>query len=91
MKKGMYQLFRILLLVLIWVLGMGLVKSNPVDLHIWMFPWFFIATGVTALLAAILQLIAHELGHLVGGAMTGYRFSSIRVGKLLLVKKSRKK
>lgn len=39
------------------------------------------------LVAAYLQIIIHELGHLVMGLMTGYRFVSFRVGKLMLLKK----
>ena len=37
--------------------------------------------------AAFLQTIVHEGGHLVCGLLTGYKFSSFRVGKVILVKK----
>lgn len=33
-----------------------------------------------------LQMIIHELGHLVGGLMSGYKFSSFRVGSSMIVK-----
>ena len=37
--------------------------------------------------AAFLQVIVHEGGHLVCGLLSGYKFSSFRVGKVILVKK----
>ena len=36
--------------------------------------------------AFFMQIIIHEAGHLVFGLMTGYRFSSFRIGSLMLVK-----
>lgn len=36
--------------------------------------------------AMFLQLIFHEAGHMIFGMCTGYRFSSFRVGSLMLVK-----
>ena len=33
-----------------------------------------------------LQIILHEGGHLIAGRMTGYRFSSFRIGSLMLLK-----
>ena len=44
--------------------------------------------GILVLMAAAyyLQLILHEGGHLIFGAATGYRFSSFRIGSLMLVK-----
>lgn len=42
---------------------------------------------ILLLLAAFwLQLILHEGGHLLAGLMTGYRFSSFRIGSLMLLK-----
>lgn len=37
-------------------------------------------------LALFLQLVIHEAGHLLGGLVTGYRFSSFRVGSFMWVK-----
>ena len=43
--------------------------------------------GIIALyLAFYIQVIIHELGHMVFGLLTGYRFASFRVGNLMLVK-----
>ena len=41
---------------------------------------------VTMYLAIFLQIVVHEAGHLVFGLMTGYRFSSFRVGSLMWMK-----
>ena len=37
-------------------------------------------------LAIFLQIILHELGHLIFGMMTGYQFSSFRIGSFMWVK-----
>lgn len=41
-------------------------------------------------LAYFLQIMLHETGHLIFGLLTGYRFSSIRFGSLILIKKDGK-
>ena len=38
-------------------------------------------------MAIFLQIIIHEAGHLMFGLISGYRFSSFRVGSLMLIKK----
>ncbi|MDR0594135.1 MAG: M50 family metallopeptidase, partial [Bifidobacteriaceae bacterium] len=40
--------------------------------------------------AAIVQLVVHEFGHLLGGWLSGYRFVSIRFGSLIWVRASGK-
>lgn len=40
-------------------------------------------------LSFFLQLIIHEGGHLAAGLLTGYRFSSFRIGSLMLLKTSK--
>lgn len=37
-----------------------------------------------------MQLVIHEAGHLVFGLLSGYRFSSFRIGSLMLLKKKEK-
>ena len=37
-----------------------------------------------------LQLIIHEAGHLVFGLLSGYRFSSFRIGSFMLLKENDK-
>ncbi len=41
-------------------------------------------------LGMAVQIVLHEAGHLLFGLMTGYRFSSFRVGSLMLIKKDGK-
>ena len=53
-------------------------------------PAFVLALGIGVVLlalAAYLQIVIHEGGHLVAGLATGYRFSSFRVGSLMLIRK----
>lgn len=40
------------------------------------------------IVAFFLQVIIHELGHLVFGLLTGYRFSSFRIGNIMLLKEN---
>lgn len=40
--------------------------------------------------SAFLHVIIHELGHLLFGLATGYRFSSFRIGKIMFVKSNGK-
>ncbi|MBQ9759805.1 MAG: M50 family metallopeptidase [Clostridia bacterium] len=40
--------------------------------------------------AYFLQVILHELGHMVLGLVSGYRFSSFRIGRTMLIKKDGK-
>ena len=41
---------------------------------------------VLAALAVYAQIVAHELGHMLFGLATGFRFSSFRIGSLMLVR-----
>ena len=41
---------------------------------------------VVMYITMLLHIILHEAGHLLFGLMTGYRFSSFRIGSLMLVK-----
>ena len=41
-------------------------------------------------LGYLIQVVLHELGHLVGGLLSGYRFSSFRIGRTVLMKKGGK-
>jgi len=46
----------------------------------------FLYEAFIVLLAFVIQIIMHELGHLVFGLLSGYEFVSFRVGSLMLVK-----
>jgi len=55
------------------VLGIGLVRLN--------LGLFIILGGIASVaIFFILSIIAHELGHLIFGKLTGYKFSSFRLG-----------
>ncbi len=41
---------------------------------------------VSVLISLFLHIIIHELGHMVGGLLTGYRFLSFRIGSLMLLR-----
>jgi len=41
-----------------------------------------VVLGVSAALAAFAVVAVHELGHVLGGILTGYRFESMRIGPL---------
>ncbi len=47
-------------------------------------PFALLLAGMYA--ALILQIILHEAGHLIFGAMTGYRFSSFRIFNLMWIR-----
>lgn len=50
----------------------------------------YTVTLVSALAALLLHTIVHELGHLIFGLLTGYRFSSFRIGGLILLSENGK-
>ena len=45
---------------------------------------------VTFYLSNLLQIIVHEAGHLVCGLLTGYKFSSFRIGSFMWIKENGK-
>lgn len=50
---------------------------------------FFLILGcllVSIYLFAFIHIVAHEAGHLIGGLLTGYCFSSFRVGSLMILR-----
>lgn len=59
----------------------GLQEASPQQMilrGLLLFVWLY--------LALYLQLVLHEAGHLVAGLLTGYRFSSFRVGSLMWIR-----
>lgn len=53
-------------------------KGTTILLH---FLWFMLSIYISMLL----QIIAHESGHLIAGLRSGYRFVSFRIGKLTII------
>lgn len=45
---------------------------------------------LSVILFSYLHIILHEGGHLIGGLLTGYRFSSFRIGSLMIQRKDGK-
>lgn len=48
--------------------------------------WSLLAAFVVLVLFYYLHMVLHELGHLAGGLLSGYRFGSIRFGTFILLK-----
>lgn len=91
MKKVLKKILAILgyLLLLLASAGCGFF------LTITLFSGFFqpleVVLGVVGILALFyLSVIVHEGGHLVFGLMSGYKFSSFRIGSLMLIKQEGK-
>ena len=67
-------------------IGIMSISTIPDDVA---FPEFFLNLMLRMLMlfaAFYLQIIIHEGGHLLAGLMTGYGFSSFRIGSLMLLK-----
>jgi len=69
--------------VLIGTLGVG---GPSEEEGIFAFLSRYLLQVILLLLAYYAQIILHEGGHLIAGLMTGYRFSSFRIGSLMLLK-----
>lgn len=48
--------------------------------------WNILLLMMVLCVTIYLQVVIHEAGHLVFGLLTGYRFSSFRIGSLMLIK-----
>lgn len=64
----------------------GLFDAESGELNLLSFAVLFVAMYV----AIYLHIAIHEAGHLVFGLFTGYKFSSYRLGKLMLIKQNGK-
>ena len=49
-----------------------------------------VITVFSIYISMYLQLIIHELGHLIFGLITGYKFSSFRIGSFMIMKTTKK-
>ena len=52
-------------------------------------PMTLICVGLGWYLGFIFQILIHELGHMVGGLISGYRFCSFRVGSVIFIKQEK--
>ena len=48
---------------------------------------WYIAFIITAILMYIISMMIHEIGHMIFGLLTGYKFLSIRFGSYMLIKR----
>lgn len=66
----------------------GMVRAGKISSDVDAVLSVLLLAGVLA--AFLLQVIIHEAGHLVFGLLTGYRFSSFRIGSMMWIKKEDK-
>lgn len=83
-------IIRIFYLVIGGLCGIFMILANPamLDLEVRDFAFSMAISLLCLLLAYFVQIIFHELGHLVFGLLTGYSFVSFRVGSIMLVKEN---
>ena len=95
-KKQGKNIANILIFVLLLVCSAGIgflvgkigADAVPEDTGFLPFMAGYLLQFVFLVLAFLIQLIIHEGGHLLAGLLTGYRFSSFRIGSLMLLKTS---
>jgi len=68
-----------------WLIG-SLSKPDLQDVPFDKFLLGIVGIYLFFLLSAFLQIVVHEAGHLVFGLMTGYQYSSFRIGSFIWVK-----
>ncbi len=66
----------------IGMLAVKLAGELPLSTFLLMIVWIYVA--------AIIQVVIHESGHLVFGLASGYKFSSFRIGPIMLIKSDAK-
>ncbi len=59
---------------------------GAMDLPFWQYMLTLLSMVCTLYLAFFLQIIVHESGHLICGLLTGYQFSSFRIGSLMWIR-----
>lgn len=64
----------------------NIIKQYPQEFEI----IILLIAGLIFYLTVYIQLIIHELGHLIFGLLSGYKFSSFRIGSLILIKNKNK-
>jgi len=62
------------------------VRDMAVEHGFWLFMAGWIGFMAMLAVAAFVQIVLHETGHLLFGLLTGYRFVSFRIGSLVLVR-----
>lgn len=94
MKKKKLEIFGLIVNIVLTILFTVIllmtfnkhIENIPKEQEIFLFLIIFLSIYVTM----YLQLIIHELGHLIFGLLSGYKFSSFRVGNIILLKHGKK-
>ena len=68
--------------------GIGIIIVSAIDWDLELGEYFlmFALHGIAIYAVSFLQIIIHESGHLIFGLVSGYRFSSFRIGSLIITK-----
>ncbi len=61
-------------------------KHKGVDFSLFQVILYLVLIIVVSYVAYFINICVHEIGHMVFGLLTGYRFSSIRFGKIMILK-----
>ena len=69
------------------IAGLLLARAEDQGLDFWV---GMLAMVIAVYGAMLIQTIVHEAGHLVFGLVSGYEFSSFRIGSLMLIKENRR-
>lgn len=91
-KSGKIKNFLVMALVLIGSMAVGVFIADTIftllgddmgfgEYFFWLLLYLFVLYA-----AYLMQIIIHESGHLIFGLLTGYRFSSFRIGSVILTK-----
>lgn len=97
-KKSSQSLYKLIPILIFTVIGVfcGVLMSKYIDIVFSggasLFKYFLVLFIFILLIyfSIIIQSIIHELGHLIFGLFTGYKFSSFRIGSIMLVKQNGK-
>lgn len=91
MKKTLAKIGKVLIAILFCLIGAGAGILLSATLFSGFFNIFEVAIGVLGLLISFyLSTIVHEGGHLVFGLLSGYSFSSFRIGNIMWIKQDGK-
>ena len=91
MKKALKKIGKALIMILFCLVGAGVGFLLSATLFSGFFNIFEVAIGVLGLLISFyLSTIVHEGGHLVFGLLSGYSFSSFRIGNIMWIKQDGK-
>ena len=90
MKKKKVEIFGLIVNIILTILFTLIliltfenhIKSIPEEQELILLILIFISIYITM----YIQIIIHELGHLIFGLLSGYKFSSFRIGNIMLVK-----